>query len=77
MVKSGKMNLEIDKIHGLDPSLGKKDVTITKFTIVASKPLPRNSEFNHTIENIESKLIELEVKERGRTIDIKSNLSIF
>jgi hypothetical protein len=51
--------------------MGRKDVQISKFTIVASKPQPRNTAFNHTIENIEDKLIELEVLERGRTIDIK------
>lgn len=58
-------------LQSIDPSMGKKDVIISKFTIVESKPQPRNTVFNQTIENIETQLIQLEVKERARTIDIK------
>ena len=76
-VKSSKVNIEIDKIHGVDPASGKPDVKISKVSVVDIAPLPAQKEMNGAIVEMEDKLVELEVRERSRTIDIKGMLTLF
>ena len=88
-VKDGKINMEIDKIHGFDPAMNRRDVwssreiknwglidqvKISRFSVIEPPVMPRNTNLNGTIEALEEKIIEVEVRERARTIDIKGML---
>ncbi|RKO86086.1 hypothetical protein BDK51DRAFT_34934 [Blyttiomyces helicus] len=72
-IKDGSLAIEIDKIHGIDPALshGKKDVKINKFQITLAPARPMNLSARNTIEKLEEQLLELEMNERARSIDLR------
>ncbi|KAJ3045564.1 hypothetical protein HDV00_009221 [Rhizophlyctis rosea] len=70
-IKDGGLATEIDKMHGLDPSLSRRDVKITKFSVTMAPQQPQNQEARNTIEQLEERLLDLELKERARSIDLR------
>ncbi|KAI9011390.1 hypothetical protein BC832DRAFT_590617 [Gaertneriomyces semiglobifer] len=71
-MKDGLLAMELDKMHGLDPALNKrKDVKITKCQVTLAPAQPQNVEVKGTIEHLEQRLLELELHERGRSIDLR------
>ena len=81
-IKDGSLGMELDKIHGIDESVFKrKDVICVMKLTSQSKPLkahvalapeiPKSQKSIRTIENLERRLMELEMRERARSIDIK------
>ena len=75
-IKDGSLGVEFDKIHGIDPILhhGKKDAKLSKFQISLAPALPKNVEARKTIEALETRLMELELNERTRSIDLRGYL---
>ncbi|KAJ1342816.1 hypothetical protein BSLG_002635 [Batrachochytrium salamandrivorans] len=72
-IKDGTLAMEIDKLHGIDPILhkGKRDVKLSKVQISLAPAQPVNMESRKTIESLERRLMELELNERARSIDIR------
>ncbi|KAI8915901.1 hypothetical protein EDD86DRAFT_185877 [Gorgonomyces haynaldii] len=72
-IKDGMVQAEIDKIHGIDPVLhhGKKDVKLSKFQISLAPARPQNTETRRNVEALERRLLELELNERARSIDLR------
>ncbi|EGF84076.1 hypothetical protein BATDEDRAFT_85450 [Batrachochytrium dendrobatidis JAM81] len=72
-IKDGTLAIEMDKIHGIDPILhkGKKDVKLFKFQVSLAPAQPVNVESRKTIESLEKRLLELELNERARSIDLR------
>ena len=65
--------MEIDKIHGVDLIASNKgDVKFVKLEISLAPEEPKTLRSIRTVEELERKLLELEMKERARSIDIKS-----
>ncbi|KAL2919844.1 hypothetical protein HK105_200761 [Polyrhizophydium stewartii] len=72
-IRDGSLAIELDKIHGIDPVLhrGRKDVKLSKFQVSLAPAQPVNLESRKTIESLESRLLELELNERVRSIDLR------
>ena len=72
-IKEGSLALELDKIHGIDPILhrGRKDAKISKFQVSLAPARPANIDARKTVEALENRLIELEIHERSRSIDLR------
>ncbi|KAJ3293522.1 hypothetical protein HK104_004394 [Borealophlyctis nickersoniae] len=70
-IKDGQLGLEMDKMHGLDPSLSRRDIKITKVSVTLAPAQPQNQKARDTIEQLESRLLELELRERARSIDLR------
>lgn len=72
-IKDGSLALEIDKIHGIDPILhkGKRDVKLSKFQVSLAPARPQNAESRKTIESLERRLLDIELSERSRSIDLR------
>ncbi|KAI8817168.1 uncharacterized protein EV422DRAFT_551520 [Fimicolochytrium jonesii] len=71
-IKDGVLAMEIDKIHGIDPALsGRRDVKISKFQVSLAPAQPQNLKVKGTIQDLEQRLLELELKERARSIDLR------
>ncbi|KAJ3058943.1 hypothetical protein BCR33DRAFT_712754 [Rhizoclosmatium globosum] len=70
--KDGTLGTEIDKIHGMDPafSCGKKDAKLSRFCTTMAEARPQNAA-DHTIEALEQQIVQLELLERARSIDLK------
>ncbi|KAI8921027.1 hypothetical protein DFJ77DRAFT_448292 [Powellomyces hirtus] len=72
-IKDGVLAVEIDKIHGIDPALsaGRRDVKISKFQVSLAPAQPQNLKVKGTIQDLEQRLLELELRERARSIDLR------
>ncbi|KAI8926729.1 hypothetical protein BC831DRAFT_455220 [Entophlyctis helioformis] len=72
-LKDGTLAVEVDKIHGIDPILhrGKKDAKFSKFQVSLAPSRPANIETRKTIEALERRLLEIELHERARSIDLR------
>ncbi|KAJ3176318.1 hypothetical protein HDU87_005360 [Geranomyces variabilis] len=72
-IKDGVLGVEIDKIHGIDPALsaGRRDVKISKFQVSLAPAQPQNLKVKGTIQDLEQRLLELELRERARSIDLR------
>ncbi|KAI9344935.1 hypothetical protein BDR26DRAFT_856966 [Obelidium mucronatum] len=70
--KDGTLATEIDKIHGMDPafSYGKKDAKLSRFSVTMGEARPQNAA-DKTIEALEQQIVQLELLERTRSIDLK------
>ncbi|KAI9366712.1 hypothetical protein DFJ73DRAFT_653859 [Zopfochytrium polystomum] len=70
--KDGTLATEVDKVHGTDPILGKKDVKLSHLSVTLGETRPQNQQTRQTIESLEEQLILLEQMERARSIDLKT-----
>ena len=72
-IRDGSLAIEIDKIHGIDPILhsGKKDAKLSKYNISLAPARPQNAETRKTIESLERRLLDIELAERSRSIDLR------
>ncbi|KAI8840977.1 hypothetical protein BJ741DRAFT_594939 [Chytriomyces cf. hyalinus JEL632] len=70
--KDGTLATEIDKIHGMDPafSYGKKDAKLSRFCVTMAEARPINAA-DKTMESLEQQIMQLELLERTRSIDLK------
>ncbi|KAJ3026351.1 UNVERIFIED_CONTAM: hypothetical protein HDU68_005796 [Siphonaria sp. JEL0065] len=75
--KDGTIATEIDKIHGMDPALsyGKNDAKLSRFSVTMGETRPQNAA-DKTIEALEQQIVQLELLERTRSIDLKSEFSL-
>jgi hypothetical protein len=72
-MKDGTLATEIDKIHGLDPAEHKKrDTRFARFEVSLAPELPKSLGAVKTVESVENRLLELEMAERARSIDMKA-----
>ncbi|RKO99946.1 hypothetical protein CXG81DRAFT_13838 [Caulochytrium protostelioides] len=73
-VKDGVISREIDKVHGYDPAMamGRKDAKVTKIEISLAPARPQNRIAQETLEGFEQQLVQLEIAERGRSIDLRA-----
>ncbi|KAJ1538722.1 hypothetical protein HK405_013546 [Cladochytrium tenue] len=69
--RDGPLAVEIDKIHGVDPAVGRKDVRLSNLTITAAAPQPRSHLTRHTLEELEAQLVRVEQLERARAVDLR------
>ncbi|KAI9096601.1 hypothetical protein DFS34DRAFT_650694 [Phlyctochytrium arcticum] len=72
-IKDGILPTELDKMHGIDPALnaGRKDAKIAKFQVAIAPPQPVNLKVKHTMAELEQRLVEIELRERARSIDLR------
>ncbi|KND01371.1 uncharacterized protein SPPG_03184 [Spizellomyces punctatus DAOM BR117] len=72
-IKDGVLAMELDKMHGIDPALssGRRDVKISKFQVSMAPAQPQNLKTKHTMQGLEQRLLELELRERARSIDLR------
>ncbi|KAJ3074091.1 hypothetical protein HDU98_012119 [Podochytrium sp. JEL0797] len=72
--KDGSLTTELDKIHGMDPafSYGKKDAKLSRFSATMGETRPQNTA-DRTIEAMEQQIVQLELLERARSIDLKGD----
>ncbi|TPX47513.1 hypothetical protein SeMB42_g02265 [Synchytrium endobioticum] len=68
---SGLIATELDKMHGLDPTVRQRDAKLTRLTVTAGTVLPQNLD-KSSVAALEARLLELELHERARSIDIRA-----
>ncbi|TPX37604.1 hypothetical protein SmJEL517_g00499 [Synchytrium microbalum] len=68
---AGLIATELDRMHGLDPTVRQKDAKLTRLNVTAGTVLPSNLD-KSSITALEQRLLELELHERARSIDIRA-----